>query len=53
VKVRLLADEPRLVVAIQRVIEPDEVFEVPDGDDREWDIPGLYEVITTPAKDKE
>jgi hypothetical protein len=45
-KVRLTADEPRIIVALQRVVEPDEVFEVPDDDGREWDIPGLYEVIT-------
>lgn len=51
-KVRLIADEPRIVPWLDnRLVEPDEVVDVPDGDAESYACqPAVWELVAEPKK---
>lgn len=52
-KVRNISPEPRVIPFLGRTVDVDEVFDVPDDSDREWDIPDVFAVEAAPAKKKD
>ena len=54
-KVRNISDDRRFIPSIQREVDVDEAFDVPDDvfAAQEWDIPGVFEVITATTKESE
>jgi hypothetical protein len=54
-KVRNISPEPRFVPALGGLsVDVDELFDVPDDTELNWDIPGVFEVIAnTPTIKKD